>query len=93
MAGETNEHIPYLSVAEACMAADDTIDPFLLSLFDDVTAAQRYKFWQYVLGKFHDGIEVGLGISGSDPIGEIEAYKLGVTEGERRARERREDGN
>jgi hypothetical protein len=38
-------------------------------------------FTLYTIGKVHEGIVLGIDITGHDPVGEIEAYKVGVQEG------------
>lgn len=73
--------IPYLATAEAVMEASHDPQLFLLSLFPEATAEQIAWFEHYTAGKILDGIHLGLEICGIDPIGEVEAYQLGVQEG------------
>lgn len=79
---ETDSYIPYLATAEAITEVDDSPDLFLRSLFPDATFEQVVLFRLYTLGKLHDGIMLGLEVTGHDPIGEIEAYQQGIKDGQ-----------
>ncbi len=80
-------YIPYLPTAEAVVAADSGPELFILSIFPDATDEQVALFIFYTIAKFHDGIIQGLEIAGREPIGEVEAYQLGVDEGLGRSKE------
>jgi len=75
------DETPYLTFAEAEMADDNSPEVFLRSHFPEATDHQVQSFILYSISKFHAGVVSGLEISGVDPIGEVEAYQLGVKEG------------
>ncbi len=81
--------MPYLTLSEEIIAADHDPGLFLRSLFPDASDEQVALFALYTVGKFHDGVIQGLEIAGRDAIGEVEAYRIGVTEGFERAQEGR----
>jgi hypothetical protein len=51
----------------------------------DIDPGDLEKIVHLIKGRFHDGIEMGLSLSAADPIGPLEAYKLGDSEGYDRA--------
>lgn len=74
-------YIPYLATAEAVVGTDNSPELFLRSLMPYITPEQLDIFILYTIGKILDGINLGLDITGHDPVGEVEAYKIGVQEG------------
>lgn len=87
MSIQNQEYVPYLRLSEEVIKADHNPGLFLRSLFPNATEEQVAIFNLYTVGKFHDGVIQGLEIAGRDAIGEIEAYKMGVTEGFNRSQE------
>jgi len=79
-------HIPYLSIAEEVMKNDDSPEQYLLSLFPNATLEQIASFNLYSLSKLHDGIVHGVELCSDrdDQMSVVEAYQLGVKEGQAR---------
>ena len=82
-------YIPYESVAVAQVEDDENLASFVTSVFPEATELQVEKLRQYVIGKTHDGIQVGLELSHRRPMSQVEIYNLGLTEGYERATEDR----
>lgn len=78
-------YIPYLATAEAITAGDDSPELFLRSLFPGATDEQIASMRLYTTGKILDGIHYGLALSSEDPIGSLEAYRMGEIDGFERA--------
>ncbi len=74
-------YTPYLALAEAVVDADSSPELFLHSLFPEASETQLAYFILYTIGKFHDGIMLGLEVAGRDPIDEVSAYQIGVQDG------------
>lgn len=77
----SEEYIEFLCTAESIVQADNSPELFIRSLFPEATNEQIATFRLYTIGKMHDGIVQGLVIAGRNPIGEVEAYQIGVNEG------------
>lgn len=78
---DNGEYIPYLTLSKEVISSDHDPKLFLTSLFPEATAEQIELFIYYTIGKFLDGVLMGLDIAGRDPIGEVEAYQIGVNDG------------
>lgn len=88
-----DEYIPYEATAKVIARGEESNENFLRSLVPDATDEQIDKFVHFVAGKIHDGIEYGLALSVADPVGALEAYRMGDTEGYARAYEEIERRN
>lgn len=78
---QPDTYIPFEATASSIIASDKTHARFLIALFPEATKEQIACFALYLTGIMHDGILMGLDLSGCNPIGEIEAYQIGVKEG------------
>lgn len=78
-------YIPYQATAEAITAGDDSPELFLRSLFPDATDEQITSMRLYTTGKILDGIHYGLALISEDPVGPLEAYRIGEADGFERA--------
>ena len=81
---DNGEYIPYLTLSSEVVSSEHDPELFLRSLFPEATDEQIALFIIYTIGKFHDGVIMGLDIAGRDPIGEVEADQIGVQDGLKR---------
>lgn len=81
---DNGEYIPYLTLSSEVIYSEHNPALFLRSMFPEATDEQIALFTIYTIGKFHDGVLMGLDIAGRDPIGEVEAYQIGVQDGLKR---------
>ena len=81
---DNGEYIPYLTLSSEVVSSEHDPGLFLRSLFPGATDEQIALFTIYTIGKFHDGVLMGLDIAARDPIGEVEAYQIGVQDGLKR---------
>ena len=78
-------YIAYQATAEAITGADDSPELFLRLLFPDVSVEQIALMELYTIGKILDGIHCGLALSTENPISPLEAYRIGESDGFKRA--------
>lgn len=75
-----NLDVPYYTTAAEVVAADDSPELFLRSMFPEATPEQIELTKLYTIGKLLDGIDIGLGLCDSDDnISKVdEAFLRGV---------------
>ncbi len=78
---DNGEYIPYLTLSEEAILSEHNPKLFLLSLFPNASIEQIELFKLFAIGIFHNGLLMGLEVTGEEPIGEIEAYQMGVKDG------------
>ncbi|MBA3758629.1 hypothetical protein H0X10_03300 [Candidatus Saccharibacteria bacterium] len=77
---ESEAYFPYESIAAAEVQEDPAIPSFVRSIFPSASEAAVDKFADFIKGKVHDGIQIGLGLSSYDPMMAADAFCLGADE-------------
>lgn len=73
-------YIPYEVLADVTVLNDTSIPDFIRSVFPSASESAVDKFVDFIKGKVHDGIELGLELSSYDPMRAAEAFCIGADE-------------
>jgi hypothetical protein len=73
-------YIPYEATAVAEVDAAG-VHEIGRRIFPDATPSQLQQMHAYMVGIAHNALEIGLACSSEKPTGPLEAYRLGVKEG------------
>lgn len=79
------EYIPYEPTAHVEVVENGYDKDFIGGVFPDATEQQIEVMVHHIKGRYHDGIEHGMALSDQDPIGPVEAYRMGEQDGFDRA--------
>ena len=80
--GEVADHyIPYETTAEAVVAADESFEVFVRSLFPDVELEQIAMLRAHAQSMVLEGINLGLGMSTEDPIYALQVHAQAFQQG------------